>query len=97
MKYLVFGGEYYYPSGGGNDLLESFVDLSLAKKYAEEKIGSRVILRKATEDWDSDDAYDVEWTHVFCVRTLNILVKFGGFPYGTKVNYNERKLDGNNI
>ena len=34
-RFSVFAGDYYYPSGGMDDFLDSFDELEVAKNYAD--------------------------------------------------------------
>lgn len=49
-RYVVFGGDVYYPMGGGEDYLMSYDDLEEARDYAELFVKVKGVLT---------------WSHVF--------------------------------
>ena len=58
MNYLVFAGSHYYPSGGGNDFVDSFKCLTDALECAK----SCVDIKK-----------DPDWAHVFDVEKKEVV------------------------
>lgn len=77
--YLIFGGECYYASGGGNDYLGQRETLNEAIHFAASLIGKRGVFNESEVD---SVELTIEWTHVFSVAEGKVLSKFGDDPYG---------------
>jgi hypothetical protein len=84
--YLIFGGEEFYASGGGNDFLGACKNLGVANRRAAELIGKYVVTEIAeyTDDRNCDTSHKIEWTHVVDGQNGKILIKFGGRPHGER-------------
>jgi len=57
MRYVLFGGANYYPTGGAADFLCAYDNLEDAKD------GARYYLGKTVPRANQDDV-DIEWAHV---------------------------------
>jgi hypothetical protein len=62
-RYLLFAGNYYYPSGGAKDLVGSFSNLDEAIDCANKTMESY------KEDGDC-------WAHILCIKTLKIVKSY---------------------
>lgn len=56
-RYLLFGGNNYYPLGGWGDFKESFDSIEEAKTVAEERI------------YSDCEYWDLEWFHIVDTNT----------------------------
>lgn len=76
--FLIFGGERFYASGGGNDLLDIDKSLDSAKTKAESLIG-----KIAVEGDGFMESFKIEWSQVVDGNTGLILSEFNS-AYGRK-------------
>ena len=79
--FLIFGGERYYPSGGGYDYIDMDSSLKNACKKAENFIEKKGRSRSG-EEGNCTFLIDIEWTHVFNSESGEIVARFGSMPYG---------------
>ena len=84
VMFLVCGGEQYYASGGGYDVLTKTKDLEQAIKLASDLIGKYAVYEIVdwSDDRDDDQGFVIEWTHVVNGATGEIVRKIGKEPYG---------------
>ena len=68
MKYLLFGGQDYYPLGGGHDFIRAGDDLD------ELKIEAEVFLDEYENDWETPD-----WCHIFDTKSNSVVIKINKF------------------
>ena len=82
--YLIFGGQCYYASGGGYDVLAKTHSKSQALKTAEALIGKAGIteVAKRGNEWAGDQGFNIEWSHVLNSNTGKIVATFGQKPFG---------------
>ena len=80
MMFLVFGGECYYASGGGYDLLFSDEIESEAVKFARDSIGKEAVFSPC--DWDDDPSINIQWSHVLDTNTKKVIHTFGRDTFG---------------
>jgi hypothetical protein len=71
-RYLVFGGEMHYATGGANDLIGSFDD----KKEASDFAVLRYELPHRHDDF-------IEWFHIYDNEEQRICDKSRENPYGS--------------
>jgi len=64
MRYLLFGGSCYYPSGGMNDLITKSNDRSLLVKIVEQ----------LTEE-DENGIGEIDWYQIYDQETEKIIIK----------------------
>lgn len=72
--YLLFGGDIYYASGGCNDLIGIYAD-------KEEAIATG-IAKETVPVKGYNHIYEIEWWHVFCTETMQIVAKSDFTPHG---------------
>ncbi len=78
--YFIFGGECYYASGGGYDLIGREKDYTKAIKKAESLIGKNLVIEEDSEGiWLE---HRIEWTHVMHVSTGKVISRFGDLAHG---------------
>ena len=78
--YFIFGGECYYASGGGYDLLQKEKDYTKAIEKAKLLIGQNIVIEEDSEGiWLE---LEIQWTHVMDVSTGEVIKRFGDLPYG---------------
>lgn len=75
--FFIFGGECFYASGGGFDLLAKIEDEREAFKEAEKLIGMEAVYGN---EWDP--VITIQWTHIMDGSTGEVIKRFGAFPYG---------------
>ncbi|MCZ4284530.1 hypothetical protein O4H29_06745 [Marinobacter salarius] len=79
--YLVFGGQSYYATGGGFDLLGTFEEGAKAWDFAASVIGKRT-------EWDDEVFPDdptsspIEWSHILDLKSGKVTAEFGDSPHG---------------
>jgi basic membrane lipoprotein Med (substrate-binding protein (PBP1-ABC) superfamily) len=56
MRYLLFGGDYYYPSGGADDLISMSNNL--------DKLKDNALRRFYSGNWD----IQIDWFHIYDVE-----------------------------
>lgn len=71
--YILFGGDCYYAKGGANDLLGTFDNMT-------EAIAKGQWLEKTPKPGRVYS--DLEWWHVFCTETLEIVAQSDVTPHG---------------
>ena len=74
MRYILFAGDAYYPSGGVNDIVATFNDLEYAKEHAEKP-------RKRYPEFMSEawtEHYD--WANILDTETLYTYRRQGSSP-----------------
>ena len=81
-KYLIFGGEQYYSSGGAYDYLSFSENEQHAKKIADSFLGKRVY-----NDEPKDEIFkmykDIQWVQVYCINTNSVIYTVGEKPYNS--------------
>lgn len=69
-RFLLFGGEYYYPLGGWGDFIQDFATADEAKEYAKSLGGNwlhiidtveRRRLNGLVADWNGVVTWNKEW------------------------------------
>lgn len=70
MRYILFGGECYYASGGFHDILKGFADLDSACRYAEAAEHSTL--------------HEIEWWHVVDSETMEVVAESKCLPFGAE-------------
>jgi len=82
--FLIFGGQAFYGSGGGNDLIGKDNDEKIAIKEAEAMLGQYAVseINDWSDDRNDDEMLQIEWTHVLNGETGDIIAKFGKDGYG---------------
>ena len=79
--FLIFGGESFYPSGGGYDYIDIDSSFKEACKKAENFIDKKGRVRYG-EEGNCTFLVDIEWTHVVDSESGKVVAKFGRMPYG---------------
>lgn len=68
-RYMVFGGDHYYPCGGMHDYKESFDDRDEAREYANSLLVEKpVILSDGPVIGRDGEPYmrqECDWAHVY--------------------------------
>lgn len=84
--FLIFGGERYYASGGGFDLLHKTTTKEDAVEKAESFLGKKAVFEVVdwSDDREDDTCSNIEWTHVLDVSSGKIIANFGENPYGNQ-------------
>lgn len=84
--YILFCGECYYANGGANDFAGTFNIVEEAVKIGEQ-LCEEGLVGAFGEDptmiwagWSS--RRNVEWWHVFCMETMQIVAKSKAIPLG---------------
>lgn len=82
--YIIFGGERYYASGGGNDFLDKKKSLAAAIDVAKDLVGKYAVTEICdwSDDRNDDNGYNIEWTHVFDTNTGAVVHKSERNPHG---------------
>jgi hypothetical protein len=81
--YLIFGGEGFYASGGGNDYLDRREDKIEAMRLAKTLIGELTVgMDEPRDDGESEQKMTVEWVHVVDSSTMEIVFESETKPYG---------------
>lgn len=95
MRYLIFGGECYYPNAGGYDLLSEASNMDAARSKADWFVGKWAVT-DAPDDkseiggnsrvttWADVAAiqnHRIEWAHVLDTDTLEVVYEAGAKPY----------------
>ena len=71
MRYLVFGGQDFYASGGAYDYIDGFESLESAIECANESIGKYQVIRLSSGEECATSK--IEWTHVFDTESKQIV------------------------
>lgn len=82
MRYLIFGGECYYPNAGGYSLLAQLPDLDHAQRMADSFIGKWAITQAPT-DYVDMKYHRIEWAHVLDAQSTEVVHEAGDEPYST--------------
>lgn len=76
-RYLVFGGEYYYPGRGGDNLLRVFSDGEgeLAIQFAKDVTGKFAVTEWWGGEGDLEECYkfEIEWVQVYDINTKTVI------------------------
>jgi hypothetical protein len=83
-RYLVFVGQVYYSVGGACDFLASKNNIDDAVELAQGVIGKNLSTFDNTQYFDEDknNSLYVEWSHIFDLKTEEIIKEFGKTPLG---------------
>ena len=77
-RFMIFGGECYYASGGAYDLIETCADEEEALEKAKAWIGKALYHgNPSQEDIDNDYAYStpIEWIQVYDCKEHKVIWK----------------------
>lgn len=91
MRYLLFAGINYYPSGGLNDAIfcsDSIEDIKSTisennTRYYNIFISNRKLLSRPY-NFDNNNYIEVEWYHIVDINTMSIIEKNGN-PYSNRI------------
>lgn len=84
--YILFCGECYYANGGANDFAGVFHTCEEAVKIGEQLCEEGMVGAFGEDptmiwaDWSS--RRQVEWWHVLCTETMQIVAKSDDMPHG---------------